>query len=421
MIQRILRRGEKFFGLDLTYIAKGGFWLTIGQFAATGASLLIALVFANFATQEVYGNYKYTLSIVSVITVFTLPGLNYAVATAVAAGNEGNFLHSVFKKIKWGLVGSMASLGLAGYFYLSQSQRGLAIGFLIVAVFLPFMDSVGISNTYLQSKKLFREAITYTTISQVFATLCIVATIFFTHRLGYILFAYFASWTAARLLFLIITLKKFPPNKKIDPAIDAYGKHFTISNALYNVTAYLDSIVLFHYLGAVPVAIFNIAIAPTEQIRGLAKNIPALVLPKLTQRTIPEIQAVLAKRLGLLFLMGLASATIYTLAAPFLFQIFFKKYHAALLFSQIFSFSLALRLPAIFMSTVLQSKLTSQPKSWLYYGTISQTILIILLLVLTRFFGINGVITSRYIYFVISFFIAWWQWRQLVKNLSQTN
>src|SRR3989344_1014514 len=241
LVRNALARLEHLIHLDTAYILKGSFWLTIGQIAATGTGFLVATAFANFVPQEVYGNYKYTLSMVSILSIFTLPGLNIAVASAVAKGAEGSYLRSVQKKIHWGFLGSVVSFGVAAYYYFVESHSGLALAFVITGVFLPFMDSVGLYNTFLQSKKLFRESIVYFVTSQLLATLCIILANIFTKRLNIILLTYFAVWTAVRIFCFLKTLKKFPPNAVTDPATDSFGTHLTITALFSNLTTYLDS------------------------------------------------------------------------------------------------------------------------------------------------------------------------------------
>lgn len=415
LFHRALSKSETILKIDTAYLIKGSFWLTIGQIAATGTGFLVATAFANFATQEVYGNYKYALSLISTLTLFTLPGINSAIATAVATGKEGNFLPAISKKIRWGFLGSIVSLGVAFYFYQFESNRGLAISFIITAFFLPFMDSVGLYNTYLQSKKLFQQSITYFVTSQLLATLCLLLAIIYGKRLNIILLTYFIAWTSLRLFFLLRTIHKHPPNSEINEKTESYGNHLSFVGVLGNLTTYLDSLLLFHYLGPLEVAIYNIAIAPPEQIRGLSKNIPSLALPKLAQRSFKEIKSVLRKRLWWLFWVGLISAVAYYFIAPYLFGIFFKRYAASILYSQIYAFTLVIRLPLSLFNTAMQSKLLHQPKRWLYYGTVSQLILIICLLIFTYLYGIMGALLSRFIGFAVSYLITWWQWRLLLK------
>ena len=61
-IYKLLRKSEKWTHTDMIYLAKGGFWLTLGQIISSVSSFALAVAFANFLPKEVYGNYKYIIS-----------------------------------------------------------------------------------------------------------------------------------------------------------------------------------------------------------------------------------------------------------------------------------------------------------------------------------------------------------------------
>ena len=140
-IYYLLRKSQKYTKTDMVYLAKGGSWLTFGQIISTIAAFLSALAFANLLPRETYGTYKYILSIVSILTASTLSGINKALFRSIARGREGPFVPALKTKIKWGLLGGLASIVLAGYYYINGNIT-LTISFLIAAIFLPFMDSL---------------------------------------------------------------------------------------------------------------------------------------------------------------------------------------------------------------------------------------------------------------------------------------
>jgi len=118
-LYNLLRWSQKYTKTDMVYLAKGGSWLTLGQIVSTIASFLSAIAFANLLPRETYGQYKYILSITSILAIPTLAGINTAVIRAIARGYEGSFIPALKTKIKWGLLGGITSIGLAGYYYFS--------------------------------------------------------------------------------------------------------------------------------------------------------------------------------------------------------------------------------------------------------------------------------------------------------------
>src|SRR5689334_12787395 len=72
--ERLLRWSERYMKTDMVYLAKGSFWLTLGQVAASASGLLLVIGFANLLPKEVYGTYKLILSLAGIIASFSLTG-----------------------------------------------------------------------------------------------------------------------------------------------------------------------------------------------------------------------------------------------------------------------------------------------------------------------------------------------------------
>ena len=125
---KLLRLSEKYTKTDMVYLTKGTFWLTLGQIISSASSFILAIAFANLLPKETYGVYKYILSIVSILNISTLSGINTAITQAVARKYEGSVIPAIKMKIYWGLFGSLASLILAGYYYF-QGNITLTISF----------------------------------------------------------------------------------------------------------------------------------------------------------------------------------------------------------------------------------------------------------------------------------------------------
>lgn len=408
-IYQLLRRSEKYTQTDMVYLAKGGFWLTLGQVVSFASAFLLAIAFANLLPKETFGVYKYVLSVCGILAIPALQGMGTAVAQAVARGYEGSFIPALKTKIRWGLLGGLAGLILAGYYYL-QANSTLTIAFLISAAFLPFMDSFGIYDAFLQGRKLFGILTKYGIISQIIAVSALITTIFFTKHLFLILLAYFISWTLCRFVFLKITLKKFPLNQNQDPQTISYGKHLSLIGVIGTIAAYLDRLLIFHYLGAAEVAVYSFAIAPPEQLKAVLKNIHFLALPKFAQREKEEIRKTIFKKVFKFFLFLLPVVVAYILAAPFLYKIFFPKYLESIFYSQLFALSLITAV-AVLPYSALQSQMAK--KELYLYNTWAPVIQIIFLFVFIYFYGLLGAILARVISRFINLGISFW----LIKKI----
>lgn len=415
-LTRLVLRVERFAGVDVRYLAHGGSWLTLGQVVSTVTVFGTAVAFSHLVPKEVYGTYKYALSVIGILSVTTLPGVTTYMAQAIARGAEGTFMAGVRARMLWGLLGTAGAFAAAAY-YLWNGNMQLAGAFAAAAAFIPFVETLGLYNTYLQSTRRFREAIEYFAIVQVGAAICLIGTMFFTTNLFALLFAYFLPPTVLRFFLLRQVLKRFPPNNQHDEHAIRYGTHLSIIGVLGQIVVYIDNILLFHFLGPIQVAIYSFALAPTEQTRALfSKNLPSLALPKLSNRTFAEIDSVLTRRMWMLAWVAALIAATYAILAPAFFSLLFPQYMDSVHLSQALGAIIIIILPSSLLGTALQAKLHTIPPSWLYWGVVPDVLHIIALIVFLPTIGIWGVVVSKTVDALSALIISIVQWRLLHRR-----
>jgi len=402
-IKALLIWSQKYTKTDMIYLAKGGFWLTLGQVVSSGSSFFLAIAFANLLPKETYGVYKYVISILGILSIPTLLGISPAITQAVARGYDGSLIPAVKTKIYWGLLGSLASIILAGYYYL-QSNNILAVAFLISSIFLPFMDAFSIYESFLQGKKLFGTFTKFNIISQITAVVLMLGTLFFTKNVLLLLFTYFLSWIIIRFIFFKYSLKKINANQNQDTNTISYGKHLSLMGIVSTIANGFDKLLIFHYLGAPEVAIYSIAIAPVEQIKGMIRNINFLVLPKFSQKSREEIKNTISRKIILLVIFLLFITIIYISFAPIIFKWIFPIYPESIFLSQLFALSLVTT--ALFMPyTALQSQIAK--KELYLFNFLNPTIQICLLFIGINWGGLVGVIVARILTRFLNFFLVY--------------
>lgn len=403
----LLRWGERYTKTDNVYLAKGGFWLTFAQAVSTLSSFGIAVAFANLVEPTTYGIYQFVLAMAGVLSSTTLSGLNTAAIRSVARGAEGVILESLKIKLKFGSVGSLLSLTIAGYYYF-QSNLTLAICFFIVAFFLPLFYSLGISNALLKGKRLFSVDSKFNTASQIISAIAILITLLLTDNIFIIIALYFAVWTTLRFIIFRITIRKHKANDVVDPEMSSYGKHLSFLGFIGTVADFLDKILIFHFLGAVQVAIYSFAIAPVMQIKGMLKNVHLLSLPKFSKNTDAQVKSSLGLKSLITFLFSIPIAICYILLAPLLFKFLFPNYIESVLFSQIFTIAIPVAAFGTLSGSALEARLEIKRKYLISF--FSKGLKIILMLVLIGNFGVWGIITAiltaQLLTVVLSFWLA---------------
>jgi O-antigen/teichoic acid export membrane protein len=400
-----LKKSERIFKTDMVYLAKGGFWLTLGQVTSTAIGFGLAVAFANLIPSITYGTYQFVLSVSGILSASTLTGLNTAAVRSVARGAEGVISSSLKTKLKWGVSGSLASLLIAAYYFIN-GDNNLAISFLIVAAFLPSFYSLGIYSSLLKGKKLFATDTKYNITSQLLTSLAVLFALIFTDNLFIVLFFYLASWSVARFVIYIDVIKKVKENDKIDPEILSYGKHLSVMGVIGTISDNLDKLLIFHFIGAVEVAVYSFAIAPVMQLNGLLKNVHTLALPKFSLRSKEEIREMFLSRSFRLLVASLPMVMTYIIAAPYLYKIFFPNYLESVTISQVFSLSLLLAAVGTLSATALESQMEVKRK---YILTLfSKVSKIILMLIMVIPYGIWGIVYATLINHFIVVIIGIW-------------
>ncbi len=407
---KTLRWSERYTKTDMVYLAKGGSWLSGYQVLSSAAAFLLAIAFANLLPKEIYGQYKYVLSIVGIFTILTLPGITTSLVRSVARGFESSYLPALRAQIKWGLLASLGSILLAGYYYL-QGNVSLTFSFLIAAIFLPLMDPLSLYGSLLIGQKKFRLYSVYNIIVKIIATICIAVALFLTNNIFIILFAYFFSYTITRFIFSKISLKQINTNTEKDSETIRYGKHLTVIEIINTLAAQLDKVLTFHFLGAAQLAIYSFALAAPEQIKSVLRNISSLAIPKFAENSPTEIKKTIFSKMVKFAILIALIVLIYILLAKYLFMLFFPEYMESVIYSQVFSISL-ITAASILPSSFLKAQ---KAQTELYkLNIISPTITIILIAYFVYSYGLMGLIIAKVLGRVVNLSILIW----LTKNFN---
>lgn len=411
-----LRWSERFTKTDMVYLTKGTTLLTIGQVLTSGASFLLALLFARFVPKEVYGSYKYILSLAGLASTFSLTGLSTGVLQSVARGFHGTFLEAVRLAKRWNAV-IFAIAFSAGWYYLLKGNATLGYSLFFIAITFPVIKTYEIYESYLNGTKNFRA-------SALFRGAVDIGTIFAT-AIGVILTDNVVALVATNVLIQVILNRYFfnkvllmvPPGTEpvAEPDIISFSKHLSTQNILTNIASYLDRVIIFHFLGAAEVAIYSFAIALPQQVRGLLANISLVAMPKVSQRSVRESVHMVPKRFFISLLVLIPGIVLYILLAPYLFDLLFPAYAEAVPYSR--WYVLTLLIMGNLSGMILTSqKAVSEQYKLTTFASISQ---IILMLALIHSYGIYGVIwaivISKFATSILSYILV----RYLARSSAQ--
>lgn len=386
----LLRRSEKYVKTDAVYVASGGFWLAIGTAVTSIITLGLAVAFSHLVPKEVYGNYKYILTLADILGALTLTGISTAVLRAAARKLDGSLKEGFLISLKWSLpMVALALIGSAYYFY--NENTTLGTGLLLIAIFSPIISATGLYNSFLEGKSMFKTKVAFGVLRTGVPAAALLAAIFYSNSALVIVAAFFISHAAIATFLHLITAAKFVQNTETNKETLRLGKHFSVINIVNTVSSQIDKVLIFHFLGGTQLAIYAFATLVPQHVSGVFNNLSTLAFPKFAQKNLKELRASVFEKtwkLGFLILIVIGA---YIIAAPYLYQILFPAYVEAAVYSQVGIFIL-IAVSALFASTALRSTGTVKE---LHIITTSVSIAKIIILVpAVMWFGLWGAITA---------------------------
>lgn len=389
-IVHLLRWSERYTKTDMLYLAKGGFWITFGRVIGAGSGFLLTLLLANTISKEALGNYKFIQSFAGIITAFSLTGMGAAIIQSVARGNDGVVREGFKTFLSWSVLMTIIAWGSALYYFV-QGNIVLGWSLIVIGIVLPFSQAGTLFSPFLVGKKEFKTETLFGIACTILPLLATGITALFTDVTPFLVAAFFGTGAISAMLFYRITLKRYNPPEKTEAKTLTYGKHLSVMNILGSISLQLDRLLVFHYLGAVQMALYTIALAAPQQLRFGSKLLSAMALPKFSGNDPTLIYTTLPRKAFIVFLVSIVIVAIYILLAPWFFSFFFPMYTDATRYSQVFSLVIL-----FFPAALFQQFLVGQmQQKWLYMlQTVVPVTKIVLLLILLPLYGIWGALVS---------------------------
>lgn len=411
---RIARALDRFFGVDTSYIMRGSFWLVGGTGISMGVAFFLSLVYARFLPKEVYGDYRYILTVLNMAGIFALSGMGTAITRAAARGFDRTFLRGA-KIMTFSSIGAtIVGIALAGYFFF-VGKSGLGWGFLIASPFVPFFEGLGNWRGYLDGKKEFRKKTYYNAITHAmygFVMASAIGAILLLRlsneaSVAVLAGAYFAAHAVTNMIFFWKAVGLVPHGASGEAGALRYGIHLSLSNIPSTIATYLDGILLFHFLGPVAVATYSFAVALPEQIKSVIGTVATVALPKISEKTIPEeiraFKETFPRKIFKATLLTLLIVIFYYTSAPLIYRILFPRYLEAVPLSQIFALSLVLFPLGIFGTAV---KVEGNTKKMYFLTVAPPLVQIALLALLIPPFGLWGAVAGRVAGRILNYLLA---------------
>ncbi len=377
----------------MVYLLKNSFWLNLNTIISSAFSLVLSILFAQYVSKEIYGNYQFLISFASVIGTLTLTGMNAAVTQAVARGYDGILKRSVFIQLKYGVIPLVVGLA-ASLYYLLNENTSLSYSLIAIAILIPIGSAFNTWSAFLSGKKEFSATFSLGQISSVFYhSMMFACIIIFPQTTALVIVNYLSSTIINILIYLRVNNKYVSNNLEEESSID-YGKKLSLSSILPLISLHIDNILVFHLLGASDLAIYAFASNIPEKFISLIRPISTVAMPKMSVANHDDFRSQIGNKISRLLIFSLGFAIIYILLAPFVYKFLFPEYIESAPYSQVYVLAAAISATTSFVvSFMFASKSTK-----IYTYNIANPLFNISIMIAgAYFFSIWGLIVSRII------------------------
>ncbi len=393
MYKRLLGKPLQFFGnklqIDVNYFAWGTIYTGIQQVIGIICGFIVTYLFANFISKTVYGEYNLVLSILSIITFLSLPGIDTALIQSVGQGYEASFPNAVRMKIKFSFLGSVALLGFALFYFIS-AKITIATSLIFIALIYPFLYSFSLTTPFLTAKRLFRLLTKLSSLSSVgFLIISALSIFLFPTALG-ITAGYTLGLIVPGMLGFIYALRFINKSSHTDPDLVSYSSFLTLISVLPWISSYLGQIILGTSIGPQSLAVFSIANGFLASVQKSFIVFYKPITAKLAAQSSKQHLSTLRTH-GLKFVtIGVLLSVGLWICVPLLIKYFFPLYPEAISYGQVLSLSL-IPLP---LTWVLSDMMIYQKskKVQVVASSIPHLIKILLYVLLVPKYGIWGLV-----------------------------
>jgi O-antigen/teichoic acid export membrane protein len=330
--------------LDIQYLIHKGKWLFFLRFVTALTGVVTTYLFTQYLSKESYGQYRYIISMLSILLVFSLPGINLAITRSVAKNEPIQLWKIAIIEMKFASIGSLCSLVIAGYYW-TQGNYFFAWSFVVLALAVPFYESFLVSSGYLKGIQDFKSvSLQQSVIGTVQSFLAIVVLIL-TKNVVFTIAAYVSSQILTSFIFFKITIKK--KNEKKDTldekinnetkALIQFGKSLSLTQVFGRVSNQIDKLLIWFVFGAQVLAVYSVAFVIQKAIQLMTGFLTALALPRFSQRDMTHKVHMheMYKKMLLYFILLLSIYITYVWFAPTLFSLFFPEYMEAVNMSRV--------------------------------------------------------------------------------------
>ena len=376
-------------------LLKNSFHVALLRGTQKTLSILTFYFLVRSISKEEFGDYSFIITILGLLSIFSLPGMGNAIIQSVARGHSGTYRKSIKINMLGGLCVSIICICLAFFYY--GTKPDLSICFLIIAAFAPIFQGLSQWRAYEKGKENFsiisRIGIVVAFI-QSLSTIVII--IMIPGSIIWPLVTFLVPQSLCNLGMTLYTLRDVKRNTEIELESFKYGIETTIYSIFNILGNHIDKILLFTLLSPAALAIFVAAEKIPELIKTSIQDVSKVLVPRFAKH---EKYTKRIDRLLMLFSIGAAAFCILfaLFILPHLIHLIFgNAYDESIIYAQGLMISVAIGNNATMRAAFIKSKLDT--KSFKIYTVSLSVIRVVASGIAIPLLGLWGAIVSTIIY-----------------------
>lgn len=280
MMHNLFLKIQKGIGIDLAYLIKNGSWVSLRFFILAVGGWLVSIFFTRFSSKELLGQYQFIISLISMITVFSLPGLNAAALESIAKGKFAGVIRAVKLSFLFSLVGIPILLGYGFFNIFIKDNLLLGSSLIFAGIISPLYYSLNTWSVYYEGQSLFKKSSLRIIILNIVLNFLLIIGIISKLNVLDLIIIFLTVNTAFFGYYFWEVFKKI--KNLYDDYIDVkFGISVSIQKFVYSFSSNLPPLAISFIFGVEWVAIFYIAYYVISSITAFLGNIITLYLPKL--------------------------------------------------------------------------------------------------------------------------------------------
>lgn len=285
------------------------------------SGLLLSVLFARYASKELYGQYQYVLSVIGIFSLFSLNGLNLSVMKAVIDGHEASLNRAVRYSFFTSLFASPLLAVFALYHYM-QGSTEIGAAMLVAACVFPFIYSTNTWTAFYEAKKQFSKVAFRVMVLQVSVPAAILLTLFSAKRLPFLVAAYGIVTAIVHLIFYWQTRQLVVG--KSDTMDVPLGIKVTVQKFSQTINAALPLLVIPWLYSFKEAAVFSIAFFLANFMGSITSTVTSIYIPRFLE--VGFLSRIYVKKLFFYTLvMGLCVTVIFWMGTRLFFVTLYGK------------------------------------------------------------------------------------------------